>query len=141
LANPSVLLDYCLYRPGDAYTVATTPIFTITGGPVIVKALFGVLTADEISGAATMEFLICGEAADSTSGSFVAGVIGDQAVSLLDGASAVLGPAPANPYTPLAAFMAGPGDIEVTVGTKQVDGIAFYVIYRRLTAAARIVLA
>jgi hypothetical protein len=148
MANPQVLLDYCLTRPGDDYGVAAgVPIFNIVGGPVLIKYLVGILTVNEATGAATLDFDINGAGVSGGAcGSLAAAVIDDQVLCYLDGATACLlsGGIPASivtPATPTCHVIASPGTITIDVGAFKIDGIAFYVIYQRLTTAARIVLA
>jgi len=150
MANPQVLQDYCLTRLGADYGVAAgVPIFNIERGPVLVKYLVGILTKDETTGAATLDFDInaLGVSAGPCLGMGTA-LIGDQVLCYLDGATACLLSAVAGtpasivtPKTPTCHVIAGPGSITIDVAVKKIDGIAFYVVYQRLTTASRIVLA
>jgi hypothetical protein len=149
MANPQILLDYCLRRPGAIYGVAAgIPIFDIVGGPVLIKYLVGILTADETTGASTLDFDINGAGVSGGAcGGMAAAVIDDQVLCFMDGATACalsVAGTPASivtPATPTCHVIASPGTITIDVGAFQIDGIAFYVIYQRLITASRIVLA
>jgi hypothetical protein len=149
MANPQVLLDYCLTRPGDDYAIAAgVPIFNITHGPVLIKYLVGIFTANETTGASTLDFDINGAGVSGgPSGGLGAALIDDQVLCFMDGATACLfsgAGIPASivtPATPTCHVIAGPGSITIDVAVAKIDGIAFYVVYQRLTSASRIVLA
>jgi hypothetical protein len=138
-----------LWRPGATYLVAAgTPIFNIIGGPVLIKFLMGILTANEAAGAATLDFDINAiGVTGGACGGMAAAVIDDQVLCFLDGATACalsVGGAPGNivtPATPTCYVMASPGAVTITVGAFQIDGIGFSIIWQKLNPASEIVLA
>jgi hypothetical protein len=139
--------DCVLYRPGQVYLVATTPIFAVIGGPVLIKFLIGVFTTAQTAGAATLDFDVNGIAVTGgPSAGLAAAVVGDIAWCPLDGATAV-GFAPdtlfVSPATPTSFVMASvaPGLVNAIAAVFQIDGIAFSIVYQRLTPASEVVLA
>jgi hypothetical protein len=138
--------DRVLWRPGATYLVAVgTPIFNIIGGPVLIKFLMGILTADEAAGAATLDFDINAiGVTGGACGGMAAAVIDDQVLCYLDGATACLLTVGGNivtPATPTCYVMASPGAVTITVGAFQIDGIGFSIVWQKLNPAAEIVLA
>jgi hypothetical protein len=139
--------DQVLFRPGQAYPIATTPIFVVIGGPVLIKFLTGVFTLAEVSGAATLDFDVNGVAVTGgPSAALGAAAVGDIVWCPLDGATAV-GYDPntlvITPATPTCFVMASVtiGIIDAIAAVAQIDGMAFSIVYQRLTPASEVVLA
>jgi hypothetical protein len=133
--------DQVLSRPGQVYLVATTPIFKVVGGPILLKCLMGIFTVAQTAGAATVTFLANAVATDAASAGLAAAVVGNEVLSLLDGATAVSGPALAVTGAKAAWFTVTPGTISAKVAAFQIDGICFCIVYQRLTVASEVVLA
>lgn len=126
-------------RPAAAYGIAANTIFAVSGGPVMLLALFGhVITA--IAGVPTATFTVCGVAVDSGATVITSGA-GTFIVCPLDdsGLSAIVPNVAARNILVANALIAVPGNIVVTIAAAPTVGtIAWYCVYYAVGEVARI---
>jgi len=124
-------------RPAAAYGIAANTIFTISGGPVMLMALFGhVITA--IVAAPTATFTVSGVAVDSGAVVVTSGVNTFIVCPLDDaGIAAVVPNVAATNILAADPLVAVPGNIVVTIAVAPTGGtIAWYCVYYSLGEVA-----
>lgn len=132
------------YRPPQRYLIAGSPytIFTISGGPVLIKALFA-HTIEAMAAATTFAITVSGVAVDSGP-VVVTSLINRLIVSPLD--ETILSPIVPNvAVSSIAAggfmLMAVPGNISLAVAAANTSGdMTWYCAYYRMSPAAMIAL-
>jgi len=130
------------YRPPQLYLTAGSPytLFTITGGPVWIKALFA-HTIQAVTAVTTFAITINGVAVDSGA-VVITSAINTLIVSPLDETV----PTPIVPNVAVSSLAAGgfmllavPGDISLAVAAADTDGtMAWYCAYYRMNPASMI---
>ena len=146
-----LLQQEVVIRPAETYAIGTHTLFNITGGPVWVTGLFGVLT-EAIASGSTARHQINGVALDTAAVNINA-AIGDVVLFPLDDTTTgivVPAVAAASMPEPTGQVAGGgkvlatstPGEIDLVIAGFNGDGdIVFYVVYYRMSPNSQIVVA